>query len=260
MPIETIRGEPFNVEVDGPPDAPVLMLSNSLGTNLRMWEPQMAEWTQHFRVLRYDSRGHGRSVADDRPISIETLGRDALAILDHLGIERAHWCGVSKGAMVGQWLAVHARERVRRLVLANTAAVMGPPDLWNERIETVRRGGMAALKAGVLQRWFSPAFRESGSAVIGEVGAMLETTPAVGYAACCAAIREMDQREDIRSVTNPVLVIVGTLDPATPPAAGRLIADHIPGARLLELEAAHLSNLEQPAAFTAAVTEFLTAD
>jgi 3-oxoadipate enol-lactonase len=258
MPIETIAGEPFNVRFDGPADAPVLMLSNSLGTNLSMWDPQIAEWSRRFRVLRYDSRGHGLSIAIDRAFSIDTLGKDALAILDHLGIEKAHWCGLSKGGMVGQWLATHAGARLGKVVLANTAAHMGPPSLWDDRIATARGKGMAALVNGVLERWFSPRFREAEPATVARVGSMLTTTPAIGYATCCAAIRDMDQREAIRAVTNPVLVIVGTVDPATPPAAGHLIAQAIPGARTVELDAAHLSNLEQPEAFTKAVQDFLT--
>ncbi|PTM42426.1 3-oxoadipate enol-lactonase [Bosea sp. 124] len=257
MPIETIRGEPFNIRFDGPADAPVLMLSNSLGTNLSMWDPQIAEWAKSFRILRYDSRGHGLSTATDQAFSIATLGHDALAILDHFGIDRAHWCGVSKGGMVGQWLATHARHRMDRLVLANTAAYMGPADLWNGRIKTVRSQGMAAIVQGTLERWFSPRFRESDATTVAKVSEMLTTTPAIGYATCCAAIRDMDQREAIHSIANPVLVIIGTVDPATPPAAGHLIAEAIPGSRTVELDAAHLSNLEQPEAFTGAVLDFL---
>lgn len=259
MPIEIIRGEPFHIRIDGPDNAPVLMLSNSLGTNLSMWDPQIPAWSQTFRVLRYDSRGHGQSTAPDTPYTIAQLGTDALAILDHFGIERAHWCGLSKGGMVGQWLACNAPDRLGRVVLANTAAHMGPPSLWDGRIATVRNQGMAPLVQPVLERWFSRDFIERDTATVAAVRAMLETTPPLGYANCCAAIRDMDQREAIRAVTNPVLVIVGTLDPATPPAAGRLISVSIPGARLVELEAAHLSNLEQPAGFTTAVRDFLTA-
>lgn len=258
MPIETIAGDPFNIRFDGPTDAPVLMLSNSLGTNLSMWDPQISEWSKHFRILRYDSRGHGLSVATDLGFGIDQLGRDALAILDHLGIAKAHWCGLSKGGMVGQWLATHARDRMGRVVLANTAAQMGPPSLWDDRIATARGQGMDALVGGVLERWFSARFREAEPATVARVGTMLTTTPAIGYATCCAAIRDMDQREAIRSVTNPVLVIIGTVDPATPPAAGHLIAEAIPGARTVELDAAHLSNLEQPEAFTKAVLDFLS--
>lgn len=259
MPIETIKGEPFNLQFDGPADAPVLLLSNSLGTNLTMWNPQIALWAQSFRVVRYDSRGHGQSTAPDRAYSIAELGHDALAILDHLRIESAHFCGLSKGGMVGQWLATHARKRVDRVVLANTGARMGPPDLWNSRIKAVRANGMAGLVQPTLERWFSKDFRERDAATVAKVSAMLATTPPLGYAGCCAAIRDMDQREPIRAIANPVLVIIGKVDPATPPAAGNLIADAIHGAQRIELDAAHLSNLEQPDAFGKAVLDFLQA-
>jgi 3-oxoadipate enol-lactonase len=259
MPIETIRGEPFNIQVDGPGGAPVLLLSNSLGTNLSMWDPQIPDWSKSFRVVRYDSRGHGRSTANDKPYSMAMLGADALAILDHLGIATAHWCGLSKGGMVGQWLATHAGKRLNRVVLANTGARMGPPELWNGRISNVRQNGMAGLVQPTLERWFSKEFRETDTHTVARVSAMLETTPPLGYANCCAAIRDMDQREPIRAIENPVLVIIGKVDPATPPAAGRLIADAIPGAKAIELDAAHLSNLEQPAAFTKAALDFLKA-
>jgi 3-oxoadipate enol-lactonase len=257
MPIETIKGEPFHIHVDGPTEAPALLLSNSLGTNLTMWDPQVADWARHFRVVRYDSRGHGQSVATDEPYSIARLGHDAVAILDHLGIDKAHWCGLSKGGMVGQWVATHAHKRFDRIVLANTGARMGPPELWNTRIANVRANGMAGLVQPTLERWFSPAFRERDTGTVEKVSEMLKTTPPLGYANCCAAIRDMDQRETIRSVTNPVLVVIGKLDPATPPAAGHLIADAIPDAKTVELDAAHLSNLEQPEAFTRAVLDFL---
>jgi 3-oxoadipate enol-lactonase len=259
MPIETIRGEPFNIEIDGAADAPVLMLSNSLGTNLHMWDPQIPEWSKHFRVVRYDSRGHGTSTAPDRPYSLSELGSDAIAIMDHLGLDKVHWCGLSKGGMVGQGLATHARKRLNRIVLANTASKMGPPELWNGRIRNVRVNGMAVIVQPTLERWFSQSFRERDQETVAKVSEMLTTTPPLGYAGCCAAIRDMDQREAIASVTTPVLVIVGKLDPATPPAMGRQIAETIHGAELVELDAAHLSNLEQPEAFTKAVLDFLKA-
>jgi 3-oxoadipate enol-lactonase len=253
----TIRGEPFHIRTDGDPGAPALLLSNSLGTNLSMWDPQVPEWARHFHVVRYDSRGHGRSTAADRPCSIGLLAQDALAILDALGIEKAHFCGLSKGGMVGQWLATHHRERLERVVLANTAARMGPPELWNGRIRNVRQNGMAVMVQPTLERWFTKAFREREPQTVAKISEMLATTPAAGYANCCAAVRDMDQREPIRAIRNPVLVVIGSQDPATPPAAGELIAAAIPGARRIALDAAHLSNLEQPAEFTKAVLDFL---
>ena len=257
MPVIDADGCPIHVAVEGPDGAPVLMLSNSLGTNLHMWDDQMPAFTRHFRVVRYDSRGHGQSGAPHGEYTIERLGRDALAVMDALGLEQVDWCGLSKGGMVGQWLGTNAPQRVGRLVLCNTAAHMAPADLWNQRIAAVTANGMAPLVESVVERWFTKAFREKAPQAVDRIRQMLLTTPPHGYAGCCAAVRDMDQRETIRSVTAPTLVIGGRQDPATPLAAAELIQKRIPGARLVVLEAAHLSNIEQPAEFTAAVLEFL---
>ena len=258
MPQVKVGDDLFHVELEGPADAPVLMLSNSLGTNLNMWDPQMPELTRHFHVVRYDSRGHGQSAAPEGPYTLEQLGRDALGIMDELGFETFHWMGLSKGGMVGQWLLTHAPERIERAVLANTAAQAGSPDLWNARIRGVREGGMDAVAASVIDRWFTKAFQTEDPLEVAKIRAMLDTTPPEGYAGCIAAIRDMDQRESIRAIDRPVLVIVGAEDPATPPEAGALIAENIEGAELVTLDAAHLSNIEDEAAFTRAVVRFLT--
>jgi 3-oxoadipate enol-lactonase len=249
----------FNVLVEGDGDAPVLMLSNSLGTNLHMWDRQMPDLLKEFRVLRYDARGHGKSVATAGPYSLEGLSRDALGIMDALALEKVHWMGLSMGGMVGQWLLTHARERIGRAVLANTAANMAAPDIWNSRIETVLSKGMEAITLGVVERWFTKGFIDAHPEAIEPIVQMLHTTPPEGYAGCCAAIRDMDQREAIRSVKAPVLVVVGRHDPSTPPGMGALIASAIEGAKLVTLEAAHLSNIEDPEAYTDAVMTFLTA-
>ena len=259
MPQFERDGVEFNVTLDGPENKPPLMLSNSLGTNLHMWDWQIPELTKHFRVIRYDSRGHGQSGAPDGPYSIDELGRDALAIMDALELEQVHWMGLSKGGMIGQWLLTHAPERIRRAVLANTGSHMPPPDLWNQRIRTALDKGMEELTPGVIERWFTPEFRAREPETVQKIVRMLHTTPAHGYAGSCSAIRDMDQRESIRSVTNPVLVVVGSRDPATPPEMGKRIADTICGARIVTLDAAHLSNIEQAEAFNQAVIDFLTA-
>ena len=256
----TIAGETFNVVVEGEEDAPVLMLSNSLGTNLHMWDPQMPALLEHFRVVRYDARGHGSSVVSEGPYSIDQLGRDALAIMDELGLEKVHWLGISKGGMIGQWLLTHAPERIGKAVLANTAAQMGTAEMWNDRIRTVLDEGTEALAAASAERWFTRNFRESQPETVQTVTEMLRAIAPEGYAACCSAIRDMDQREAIRGITNPVLVIVGRHDPSTPPGMGALIASSIPHAKLVTLEAAHLSNLEDPENFNNAVIGFLTAE
>jgi 3-oxoadipate enol-lactonase len=257
MPMIETRTGTFHVRIDGADDAPTLILSNSLSSDLSMWDPQIDAWSRDFRVVRYDSRGHGRSAAPDRPYSIAELGRDALALMDTLKIAKAHWCGLSKGGMVGMWVATHHPARLNRLVLANTSARMGPPDLWNSRIQTVRKGGMAAVVDATVQRWFTHRFVARDAGTIATVARMVAAVPPHGYAGCCAAIRDMDQRESIRAITAPTLVIVGAHDPATPPAAGELIQSRIAGARLMTLDAAHVSNLERPAEFGAAVLGFL---
>lgn len=253
-----IGTEIFNVVVEGPDNAPALMISNSLGTTLNMWDGQMPVLTKSFRVIRYDSRGHGGSVAEDGPYSMDQLGQDALNILDALGIEKANWLGLSMGGMVGMWLLSHHGDRINRAVLANTGAQLGGPELWNMRIRTSRNEGMLPLVTSTVERWFTREYMEKNPAAGEKIAEMLKTTPPLGYASCCAAIRDMDQREAIRSITNPVLVIVGKKDPATPPAMGGLIANSIPGARLIDLDAAHLSNIEAETAFTRAVVAFLS--
>lgn len=236
---------------------PALILSNSLGTRLEMWDRQMPAFSGAFRVVRYDKRGHGESEVKPGPTSFARLTRDAVELLDHLGIARAHWCGLSMGGMSGMWAATHFRERLDRVVLCNTASAMPAVDIWNQRIAAVRQHGMAPLIPTIVDRWFTKRFQEADKAAVAEVVRMLETTPPEGYAACGAAIRDMDQREAIRSITNPVLVIAGTHDGSTPPEKGREIAESIAGAAYIELDAAHLSNIEQEKAFTEAVMNFL---
>ena len=244
--------------VDGPGEAPLVVLSNSLGTALGMWVPQMPALTERFRVLRYDARGHGRSSAPPGPYTIAQMGEDALALLRHVGARRAHFCGLSMGGMVGMWLGVNAPAIVDRLVLSNTAARIGPPDPWNARIARVREGGMAAIVEAVLARWFTPAFIDMGTPAVQAARAMLLATSAEGYCAACAAVRDMDQRDDIGRIIAPTLVLAGTRDVVTTPADHRFLAERIDGARYLELAAPHISNLERPAAYTRALLDFLT--
>jgi 3-oxoadipate enol-lactonase len=224
-----------------------------------MREPQIAALARTFRVLRYDTRGHGTSTDTPGPYSIESLGRDVVGLLDGLGIERAHFCGLSMGGMIGMWLGVHAPGRLRQLVLANTAARIGPPDNWNARIEKVRAGGMAAISQAVMERWFTPGYIAKHPGQIVAMRQMMERTPAQGYVACCAAVRDMDQRDAVAAIGAPTLVIAGTHDIATPVADGRFLADRIKGAAYAEIDAAHLSNIEAAPAFTAALLAFLNA-
>jgi 3-oxoadipate enol-lactonase len=214
---------------------------------------------EHFRIVRYDSRGHGASVASQGPYSVEGLGRDALAIMDALGIERVHWLGLSMGSIVGLWLLVHARERIGRAVLASTAAQIPGPDLWNNRIQSARNTGMNGVALAAAERWFTKTFRDAHPEKVEAVMAMVRTTPLHGYLAACAAGRDMDQREAIRSIKNKVLVIAGRHDLSTPPGMGALVASSIEGAKFVTLEASHISNIEDEANFTKAAVDFLTA-
>lgn len=257
MPFANTGKGSLHYEIDGADDAPVLVLSNSLGTTLDMWLPQMPALVEHFRVLRYDTRGHGRSEVTPGPYTIAQLGSDVIALLDHLRVPRAHFCGLSMGGMTGIWLGIHAPTRIDRLVLCNTSAAIGVPEMWNARIAQVRQGGMQSVIPAVLERWFTADFLLHAPAQVERVKAMLADASVEGYAANCAAVRDMDQRGDLGRISAPTLVIGGKHDKSTPPEHGELIARSIPGARYVELNAAHLSNWEVAQAFTQQLTNFL---
>ncbi len=258
MPSVEINGTDLNYRIDGRHGGPSLLFSNSLGTNLGMWDAQVQALSQRFRIIRYDSRGHGLSGAPDAEYTMDTLGRDALGLMDYLEIDRTHYCGLSKGGMVGQWLGANAGERIEKLVLSNTSSYLNNDELWNGRIAAARSAaGMDGLVDAISERWFTPGFRERDPEEVNRVRQMILTTPAHGYAGCCAAIRDMDQRAILPSIAVPTMVIVGDQDPATTPEDGTYIADNIPGARLWTIEnAAHLSNIEQPGQFMDALTSF----
>jgi 3-oxoadipate enol-lactonase len=255
MPFVDAAG--IHYQSDGASAAPALVLSHSLGMDLAMWDPQLPTLARRHRVIRFDTRGHGASTVTPGPYTIEGLARDALALLDALGIARASFCGLSMGGAIGIWLAVHTPERIERLVLCDTGARFGDPALWNGRIEAVRQGGTAAVADGVLSRWFTPRFAAARPSEVARAREVLLRTPAEGYAACCAALRDVDARDAVPRVRAPTLVIVGSHDVATPPADGRFLADRVPGARCVELDSAHLSNIEAAEPFTEAVAAFL---
>lgn len=237
--------------VDGPTDAPVLVLGGSLGTTSAMWRPQLAALAGRFRVVRYDHLGHGSSAVPVGPYTLDTLGTELLHLLDDLGVWRGSYAGLSLGGMVGMWLAGHAPERVDRLALLCTSAQLGPAQGWLERAATVRAGGVATIADSVVARWFTPGFAAAQPQIVAEHRAMLTSTPAEGYAACCEAIASMDLREDLSLVKAPTLVIAATDDPATPVEHARAIVGAIPNARLAIVdEAAHLANVEQPQQIT----------
>jgi 3-oxoadipate enol-lactonase len=260
MPHAEANGIRIHYELSGPADAPVVMLSNSLGTRLEMWDPQMAALSGRYRVLRYDSRGHGRSDAPPGPYTIALLADDAIALLDALGIARVHFCGLSKGGMVGQALGAKHGDRLQSLTLCATAAHLPNQELWNQRIEQSAREGMAALVDGTTERWFTAGYRAKPRSEVEQVRAMILATPPHGYGACCAAIRDMDQREAARAIRTPTLIIAGADDPATTVEVMRALHERIPGARFVEIpQAAHLLNIEQAERFNKILLGFLDA-
>jgi 3-oxoadipate enol-lactonase len=257
MPYAEVNGSRIHYRISGDSGAPVIVLSNSLGTDFAMWNGQVPRLESTHRVLRYDSRGHGGSAVTTGPYTIELLAQDVVALLAELRIPRVDFCGLSLGGNVGLWLAAHEPALIDRLVVANSAAVLGPREIWDRRIEAVQAGGMGAVAELVLERWFTAGFRASSPAEVESVRRMLLATSPAGYAASCAAIRDMDLRNDLQAIRAPTLVIGGSDDPATPPATCRNVADAIANSRWVELPAAHLSNMEASDQFNAALVGFL---
>jgi len=257
LPFAEIKDLRMHYELDGPPDAPALVLSNSLGTNLSVWDPQLPVFAKKFRVLRYDSRGHGQTSATQGEYSVEMLARDVLHLLDVLNLERVNFCGLSIGGMTGMWLGVNAPQRLQRLVLSNTAPKIGKLDAWNERIRAVREGGTKAVAQQVIERWFTPEFRANHPTEVAKTRRMIESTNPDGYAGSCAAVRDFDFWEKESAIRAQTLVITGTHDLAAPPPDAQKLAQQIPGARYIELPAAHISNVEAASRFTDEVNSFL---
>ena len=248
-------------ELSGAEDGRVLVLSNSLGTSTALWDPQVDEFSEHLRVVRYDHRGHGRSAVSPGPYSLDDLGRDVLELLDYLAVERASICGVSLGGMVAMWLGIHAPDRIDRLVLCSTAAYLPPPSVWTERAQAVRNAGSTEVIADVvLGRWLTPAGRDADPQRYARLRAMLLQTSAEGYASCCGVLEHLDLRDQLSAIAAPTLVVVGTADVATPERHSRAIVDAIPDARFEVLDgAAHLANVERAESLTELVLEHCAA-
>jgi 3-oxoadipate enol-lactonase len=259
MPYAAVNGIELFYRVDGDRhgSAPWLVLSNSLGSDMSIWTPQVAEWAKHFRVLRYDTRGHGRSEAPHDPYTIEQLTGDVLGLFDTLKIAQAHFCGISMGGLTGIALAARHPQRVGRLVLANTAARIGSPEIWVARAARARNEGMGVLAESVLPRWFTADFIAREPLVFAFVRDVFVHTDRHGYASNCEAIDATDLHAQAPVINAPALVISGTHDLAATPEQGRALAQAIPGARYLELDAAHISNIEQADTFTPTVLDFL---
>lgn len=258
MPFAEFGDARVHYRWDGPESGPVVVLSNSLGADLTMWDAQSVAWSGKFRVLRYDTRGHGQSSVTPGPYSIQQLGCDVVALMDAVGVQRAHFCGLSMGGQIGMWLGGNAPGRLAKLVLCNTGAKIGNAEGWAGRIEAVKKDGMTAMAPQVIERWFTSGFRAKEPAKVAAVQKLIEGTDPQGYIACSEAVRDFDYRERLEKIAVPTLVIAGAADPSTPPADGRFIAEQIAGARFVELNAAHLSNIEDEARFTKEVGDFLS--
>jgi 3-oxoadipate enol-lactonase len=255
----TVGGVALNVQVDGPQDAPHITFSHSLATNLRMWDPQVAALAGRYRILRYDTRGHGGSDVPAAPYSLDELVGDAVGLLDELGVEKTTFIGLSMGGMIAQGLALEHPSRVHGIVIANSVAEWpdGAEGMWADRITLAREQGMSAHVQPTLGRWFTPATLEAGGPAVDEIRAQIEATPVEGYAGCCGALSRLDYAPRLAEIVVPVLLISGSEDPATTPEAMRAIHAALAESTYVELEAAHLSNIERSGEFTEALSSFL---
>jgi 3-oxoadipate enol-lactonase len=260
VPQIDLQNGTLNYTLTGVSNAPVLMFSNSLGTNLSMWDPQLEFLEPHYRILRYDMRGHGLSSVPPGPYTIAQLGNDVIDLLNALKIEKVHFCGLSIGGIIGQWLGINAASRLNKLILSNTAAKIGTTETWNKRIAEVTNDGIAPIADGVIQRWFTPGFPAIHPPVVTRMKQMLLATNPTGYTASCAALRDNDLRDAISAIHTPVCVIAGEQDPVTTVADAQFIKGRIPGAELTVLPAAHISNAQVPDLFSTTVLDFLAKD
>lgn len=260
MPIAELSSARIHYQLDGPQDAPVVMLSNSLMSDLSMWEPQLPALLAQFRVLRYDTRGHGQSEMTPAPYRMEQLADDAAELITATGVGAVHFVGLSMGGMIGQQLAVRHPEKVLSLSLCDTASEMPTLEMWNERIGTARDKGIPGLADGTIKRWFVADFVARSPDTIVNVRRMILTTPLEGYVGCASAVRDMSQTDILKTIKAPTQVIVGRDDPACTLAQSQVLQREIPGAVLHVIDdAAHLSNIEKPEQFTGLLLDFIGA-
>ncbi|MWV46234.1 alpha/beta fold hydrolase [Paenibacillus sp. HJL G12] len=254
----TIDGVRIAYRIDGSTEKPVLMLANSIATTMNMWDGQIAEFSQHFHVLRYDYRGHGDSDTPGGPYSFDRLGRDVVELLDALHIEKVHFLGLSLGGAVGQWLGIHAPERIDRLILSNTSSYLGPAEQWQGLINSVLQPeNLPEFAESFIKNWFPSHMLEEEKAVVDSFRKMVLATRPQGIAGSWAAIRDMDMRRTVSLVNSPTLVIAGQYDTVTLPGHGKLIADSVPNTTFVLLPSVHLSNIEYQTEFMSAVLKFL---
>jgi 3-oxoadipate enol-lactonase len=258
MPELENGGVRLHYELSGDNAGNVLVLGNSLGSNLHMWDKVLPWFESRYRVVRFDTRGHGQSSAPPGPYSIEDLGRDVLALLNSLGVERVNFCGLSLGGMVAMWLGIHAQQRMKRLIIANTGARIGTAEMWDQRTAAVMVSGMDQLAEITLTRWFTQRYREQHPEEMETIRTMVATTDPVGYSGCCGVLRDTDLASEIKGISVPCLVIAGKHDPATPPPDGMAINQAVVNSQYVELDASHLSAWERAEEFGAEVVAFLT--
>jgi len=246
------------VDITGKDKNPAIVFAHALGGDLSMWDRQVASFADGYRILRYDLRGHGRSPQSPSDFNLQELGKDVLELLDQHGIERAHFCGLSLGGLVGQWLGLHAADRLLSLTLLDTTPRMGAPDVWNERFAQIEAGGMTAISNATIERWFTEAFRKKEPQTVARVRSIFEATPPSGYIACGKVVRDSAiEYKDLERVTVPTLVATGKFDVAAKPEDAQKLARHIPASRYLELEAAHITPVEASDAFNNGLRLFL---
>ncbi len=256
MPTAELQEACLHYEMGGPPTGPVVVLVNSLGSDLHMWDKVLPYLDQHFRVLRYDARGHGLSTTPPTPYSIEQLGTDLLALLEKTSVETVHFCGLSLGGLVGLWLSIHAPQKIVSLVLANTGARIGTREGWDERIAAVQSHGLAPIAQSALGRWFTPGYRLEHPDEMNQICNMIERTSPEGYIGCCGVLRDTDLRSELSAIEIPCLVVTGSDDPATPPQDGHALHARLRNSTYLELQASHLSAWERSADFAGAILHF----
>ena len=247
----------INYQTFGDASQPAIIFSNSLGTQFNMWQPQIRFFEKKFYVICYDTRGHGASSAPQGPYSIEQLGTDVVHLLDHLNIEKASFCGISMGGLTGQWLAIHHPERFNHVIVCNTAAKIGQEQAWNDRAQLVREQGLKPIAETAASRWFTEPFIRSNTAIVESLSNDLGAGSPEGYASCCEALAKADVREQLKNITVPTLVVAGQKDPVTTVADAQYIINNVRSSSLFEINASHISNIEQPKAFNQAVQSFL---
>ena len=257
MPTFTSNQASINYQTFGDHTKPALIFSNSLGTQFSMWQPQLDALKKDFYMICYDTRGHGQSSAPQGPYSIELLGEDVIHLMDHLHIDKANFCGISMGGLTGQWLAINHPERFEHVIVANTAAQIGQEQAWKDRASLVREKGLEPIASTAATRWFTEGFIKKNAKIVDQLSHNLAQGSPEGYASCCEALGVADLRDQIQGINIPVLVIAGSKDPVTTIKDGQYMVNNIRSSALFEIDASHISNIEQPQAFNKAIFDFI---